>query len=146
MRSGNDGGVAEQTLILGVLSACLNSGGHVADVTRDDDHALAAHTTGYTKVEDLYFRRLYRQVRRLNRRCRGEGFNEAKRTLSFRFLGAEQCGDNLLVNSSHNRGVDYVAVEFRKHVANRRGYVGNGARQNNLGPDLVLAYPYGQKS
>ena len=52
-----------------------------------------------------------------------------------RIVGAEQSGDDLLVDAADDGGVDHAVVKAGLHDLHGGGHVGNGAGQN----DLVLA-------
>ena len=135
MGSGDDGGVAEETLILGVLCACLHRGGHVAHVTGDDHHALTTHTAGQTKLADGDLGGLDGDIGGLDGGSGGIGLDDAQRTLVLTGLGAEQSGDDLLVDAADDGGIDHAIVKAALDVLHSGGDVGDGARQN----DLVLA-------
>ena len=102
VRSGDNGGVAEETLILGVLGACFHSGGDVAHVARDDDHALTAHTAGEAKLMNADLGGLDGNISGLDGGGGGVGLNDAHGALALGGLGTEQRSDDLLVDPSHN--------------------------------------------
>lgn len=61
-----DGISRQQPQLLGMGRSCLSGSRNIADIARQQHHALAAHAAGHPKIKDLYPGSLYRNIGRFN--------------------------------------------------------------------------------
>ena len=89
----------------------LGCGGNVTNLTNEEDNALSTHTAGDTKVVNLDTGGLNRDIRRLDCTCRREGLNKTERAACIHRLCAEEGGNYLLIDATHNGAVNHISLE-----------------------------------